>query len=300
MATSEQQLQDSRPAPASLSRIGVVVHPTRPVERALDELQAWAQRSGADVVQVSAFCRQKPVAEQGAPDDCGLIVAIGGDGTTLAAIHAGMQADRPVLGVSCGSLGVLTSVSPAEVQRALDRFTAGDWVPRSLPALDGVRESGEAVVAVNDIVVVRAGEGQIRVRVLVDGTLYARVAGDGCVISTPLGSSAYGLSAGGPLLAPGTAAFAFTPLYAHGGLCPPLVVGDASELQIIAAPGYGGARLEVDGRPIDAQAGALTVRMRPAAATVVTFDDQEQFVTGLRRRGIIADSPRFLAEDARG
>jgi NAD+ kinase len=299
MATSQQQLHDGSPAPASLSRIGLVVHPTRPVEGALLELRAWAQRSGADLVQVRAFCRQKQVAEQGDPADCGLIVAIGGDGTTLAAIHAGMQGGRPVLGVACGSLGVLTSVAPSDLQRALDRFTAGDWKPRSLPGLDGVRDRGEPVVAVNDIVVVRAGEGQIRVRVLVDGTLYARVAGDGCVVSTPLGSSAYGLSAGGPLLAPGTNAFAFTPLYAHGGVCPPLVVAGESELQLITAPGYGGARLEVDGQPIGAQAEELTVRLRPAVATVVAFDDQEQFVTGLRRRQIIADSPRFLAEDAR-
>ena len=300
MATSHQQLHDGRPAPASLSRIGLVVHPTRPVEGALLELREWAQRSGVDLVQVRAFCRQKQVAEQGDPADCDLIVAIGGDGTTLAAIHAGMQGGRPVLGVACGSLGVLTSVAPSELQHALDRFTAGDWTPRPLPGLDGVRERGEPVVAVNDIVVVRAGEGQIRVRVLVDGTLYARVAGDGCVVSTPLGSSAYGLSAGGPLLAPGTNAFAFTPLYAHGGVCPPLVVSGESELQLITAPGYGGARLEVDGQPIDAQPGDLTVSLRPAVATVVAFDDQEQFITGLRRRQIIADSPRFLAEDAGG
>jgi NAD kinase len=138
------------------------------------------------------------------------------------------------------------------------------------------------------------------VTVLVDGTLYARVAGDGCVVSTPLGSSAYGMSAGGPLLAPGTNAFAFTPLYAHGGVCPPLVVSSQSELQIVTAPGYGGAKLEVDGQPIDSQVGELTVRLRPAVATVVGFDDQEQFLTGLRRRKIIADSPRFLAEDATG
>ena len=299
MAT-HQQLHDDRPAPASLSRIGLVVHPTRPVEGALLELREWAQRSGVDLVQVRAFCRQKQVAEQGDPADCDLILAIGGDGTTLAAIHAGMQGGRPVLGVACGSLGVLTSVAPSELQHALDRFTAGDWTPRPLPGLDGVRERGEPVVAVNDIVVVRAGEGQIRVRVLVDGTLYARVAGDGCVVSTPLGSSAYGLSAGGPLLAPGTNAFAFTPLYAHGGVCPPLVVSGESELQLITAPGYGGARLEVDGQPIDAQPGDLTVSLRPAVATVVAFDDQEQFITGLRRRQIIADSPRFLAEDAGG
>ena len=299
MATSHQQVHDGSPAPASLSRIGLVVHPTRPVEGALLELREWAQRSGVDLVQVRAFCRQKQVAEQGDPADCDLILAIGGDGTTLAAIHAGMQGGRPVLGVACGSLGVLTSVAPSELQHALDRFTAGDWTPRPLPGLDGVRERGEPVVAVNDIVVVRAGEGQIRVRVLVDGTLYARVAGDGCVVSTPLGSSAYGLSAGGPLLAPGTNAFAFTPLYAHGGVCPPLVVSGESELQLITAPGYGGARLEVDGQPIDAQPGDLTVSLRPAVATVVAFDDQEQFITGLRRRQIIADSPRFAAEDAR-
>jgi NAD+ kinase len=300
MATSQHQVQGSGPSPASLSRIGLVVHPTRPVDGALVELREWAQRSGVDVVQVRAFCRQKQVAEQGEPADCGLIVAIGGDGTTLAAIHAGIQAGRPVLGVACGSLGVLTSVSPREMQRALERFTAGDWTPRSLPALDGVREHGEPVMAVNDIVVVRAGEGQIRVRVLVDGTLYARVAGDGCVISTPLGSSAYGLSAGGPLLASGTNAFAFTPLYAHGGVCPPLVVSGQSELQIVTTPGYGGARLEVDGQPIDPHVGELRVTLRSAVATVVGFDDSEQFLTGLRRRKIIADSPRFLAEDARG
>jgi NAD+ kinase len=302
MSTSQQEelLQHRHPAPATFSRIGVVAHPTRPIESALVEIREWAEQHGVDVVQVPAFCRQKQVAEQGDPADCGLIVAIGGDGTTLAAIHAGIQADRPVLGVACGSLGVLTSVSPSEVPRALERFSAGDWTPRSLPALEGVGEAGEPMLAVNDIVVVRRGEGQIRLQVWIDGTLYARLAGDGCVVSTPLGSSAYGLSAGGPLLAPGTNAFAFTPLYAHGGVCPPLVVASGSELRILTNPGYGGARLEVDGRPLDSQGGALTVRLRPAVATVVGFDDQEQFVTGLRRRQIIADSPRFLAEDARG
>jgi NAD+ kinase len=302
MSTSHQDelLQNRHPAPAAISRIGVVAHPTRPVERALLGIREWAQQHGVDVVQVPAFCRQKQVAEQGDPDDCGLIVAIGGDGTTLAAIHAGIQAGCPVLGVACGSLGVLTSVSPSEVSRALERFSAGDWTPRSLPALEGVSGGSEPMLAVNDIVVVRRGEGQIRLQVEIDGTLYARLAGDGCVVSTPLGSSAYALSAGGPLLASGTNAFAFTPLYAHGGVCPPLVVASGSELQILTNPGYGGARVEVDGQPLDTQAEDLTVRLRPAVATVVGFDDQEQFVTGLRQRQIIADSPRFLAEDARG
>jgi NAD+ kinase len=300
MSQSEETPESLRPDAASLSRIGLVAHPTRPIDEPLLELREWTQRSGVDLVQVSAFCRQRTVAEPGDPADCDLIVSIGGDGTTLAALHAGVGAGRPVLGVSCGSLGVLTSVAPDGVARALQRFSAGDWTPRSLPALDGVREEGEALFALNDIVVIRAGEGQVRVRAQVDGTLFARPAGDGCVVSTPLGSSAYGLSAGGPLLAPETNAFVFTPLYAHGGVCPPLVIAGGSELEILTAAGYGGARLEADGQVVGTHGGELRVRLRPSVATVVGFDDQEPFMTGLRRRQIVTDSPRFLADDRQG
>jgi NAD+ kinase len=194
---------------------------------------------------------------------------------------------------------VLTTVPSDGVVLALERFSAGEWEPRSLPALEGVRELGEPLLALNDIVIVRGGEGQVRVRALIDGTLFARLAGDGCLVSTPLGSSAYGLSAGGPLLAPQHNAFVVTPLYPHGGVCPPLVVGPGSELQLVATPGYGGARLEVDGQVVETQAWQLTIRLVPNVATLVGFADDEPFVTGLRRRKIIIDSPRFLAEDAR-
>jgi hypothetical protein len=82
-------------------------------------------------------------------------------------------------------------------------------------------------------------------------------------------------------------------------VCPPLVVGPGSELQLVATPGYGGARLEVDGQVVETQAWQLTIRLVPNVATLVGFADDEPFVTGLRRRKIIIDSPRFLAEDAR-
>jgi NAD+ kinase len=286
--------------PAALGRIGLVAHPSRAIDGPLLELRQWAARSGVELVQVHAFRRQKQVAELGNAADCDLIVSIGGDGTTLAAIHTGVEAGRPVLGVSCGSLGVLTTVAPDGVARALERFGAGDWVPRPLAALDGTRDGGDPVFALNDIVVVRAGEGQVRVRALLDGTLFARVAGDGCVVSTQVGSSAYGLSAGGPLLAPGAKGFVFTPLYPHGGSCPPLVLSPDAELELEITAGFGGMRLEVDGQLVDGGVAQLRIGLRQGVATVVGFSDQEPFVAGLRRRGIIADSPRFIAEDANG
>ncbi|HEY1509942.1 MAG TPA: NAD(+)/NADH kinase [Solirubrobacteraceae bacterium] len=302
MATSGRQeiSHERNPGPAVLARIGLVTHPSRAIDGPLLELREWAARCGVDLVQVYAFCRQKQVAERGDAVDCDLIVSIGGDGTTLAAIHAGVEAGRPVLGVSCGSLGVLTTVAPDGVARALDRFSAGDWVPRLLPALDGTRDGADPVFALNDIALVRVGEGQVRVRAVIDGTLFARVAGDGCVVSTQLGSSAYSLSAGGPLLAPGTHGFVFTPLYPHGGSCPPLVLTPDSELELEITTGFGGVRLEVDGQVVAGGVGQLRIRLCQGVATVVGFSDQEPFVAGLRRRGIIADSPRFIAEDARG
>jgi NAD+ kinase len=302
MATSarQQTTHEPKPGPATVGRIGLVAHPSRAIDAPLLELREWAARCGVELVQVHAFRRQKQVAELGDAADCDLIVSIGGDGTTLAAIHAGVEAGRPVLGVSCGSLGVLTTVAPDGVARALERFSTGDWVPRSLPALDGTRDGADPVYALNDLSLVRAGEGQVRVRVLIDGSLFARVAGDGCVVSTQLGSSAYSLSAGGPLLAPGAHGFLFTPLYPHGGSCPPLVLSPDAELELEITVGFGGVRLEVDGQIADGGVGQMRIRLRQGVATVVGFSDQEPFVAGLRRRGIIADSPRFIAEDARG
>ncbi len=280
------------------SCIGLVVHPTRSLEEPLGTLRDWAERNGVELVQISGFDQQQRVAEKGNPMTCDLIVSVGGDGTTLAALHAGIDARRPVLGIACGSLGVLTTVNVDGIWTALDRFSAGDWVAKPLPALDVKREAGGPLLALNDLVVIRAGEGQVRIGASVDGALLARLSGDGCVVSTPVGSSAYTLSAGGPLIVPGTDAFVFTPLAPHGGFCPPFVVPVGSELTLDTAAGYGGARLELDGQVADSHMGKMTIALRPNAATVVMFDDQESLIAGLRRRKIIADSPRIIADDA--
>lgn len=280
-------------------QIGVVVHPTRDVTPALDAVHTWAATHDTGVVQVPVPGNHREVAPVGDAESCQLIISIGGDGTMLAAIRAGAAVDRPVLGVACGSLGALTRTAPDDVADAIERFASGDWSVEPLPALTITRSDGPELLALNDIVVVRDGTGQIRVSIHVDGVEYARLAGDGVVVSTPLGSSAYALAAGGPLLVPGTTGYALTPLPAHGGAVPPLVLGPHARLALDVSPGYVGARLEVDGQAASPPPAALQIALRPAVARLVAFSDQEPLLAVLRRRGIVSDSPRALLDEER-
>jgi NAD+ kinase len=283
-----------------MQRLGLVVHPARNVDGALAALREWAAGHGFETLQVPVRGEQRDVAEECDPATCDLVVAVGGDGTMLAAMHEAAAVDRAVLGVACGSLGVLTSVGAHEIASALERWAGGDWGPRRLPALQANSDGGPRFHAFNDIVIARHGQGQVRATARADGVLFNRFAGDGCVVSTPVGSSGYTIAAGGPLLASDLEGFVLTPLNVHGGFRAPLVLSARSVLDLDVTPGYGGARIEVDGQVRDMPLTTVTVRFVPAAVTVVAFDDQEPILTGLRRRQILTDSPRIMAEAERG
>src|SRR5918995_5893716 len=95
-------------------RIGLAVHPQRELDNALAAVRDWAERQGAEVVQVAST--QREVAPRGEAADCDLAIALGGDGTTLAALHAAAPVGRPVLGVACGSLGALTGTTAEQLE----------------------------------------------------------------------------------------------------------------------------------------------------------------------------------------
>lgn len=283
----------------ALTRIGIVVHPSRDIGRPLAAIREWAEREQVPLVQIPVLDQRREVAEPGTVESCELIVAIGGDGTTLAALRAAVPAERPVLGVACGSLGALTGIMAGRVSEVLTKFRAGDWTPVALPALKLSVGDAKVTFALNDMAVVRAGQGQMRTTAQVDGAVFARFVGDGCIVSTPVGSGAYALAAGAPLLMPGADAFVLTPLTVHGGFCPPLVLVAGTELELEVSGGFGGCRLEVDGQVEGFNPAPLRVNFCPEVATMATFGGQELFLAGLRRRQIIIDSPRILAEEGK-
>ncbi len=215
----------------------------------------------------------------------------------LKALHAAARTGASVMSVACGSLGVLTTVPENELGAALDRFAAGDWLARHLPALDVGAGGVHVAWALNDLVLARRGGTQLMVEVCVDGELYVRIAGDGIVVATPVGSSAYSMAAGGPLLAAGTNAFVCTPLAMHGGCAPPIVVSDDREVTIEVHPGRGGFDLEVDGFLVETEAHGFSVSSEPAYATVVVLDGSRSGLPRLRERGLISDSPRVVARE---
>jgi NAD+ kinase len=280
-------------------RIALVVHPARPIDQALRTLERWATEHGVPVLQIALGDRHREVAKAGALRGGDLLVAIGGDGTVLAALRAAAAIQAPVLGVACGSLGALSAVAADELADALERVWAGDWTPRSLPALTIDAAGGADAWAINDVVVVRRGAGQLVAKVAVDDELYVRLAGDGLVVATPVGSSAYSMAAGGPVLAAGTPGFVCTPLAMHGGNAPPLVVPADATVTVEVKPGFAGFDFEIDGQRRPLEALRLRIALQPDRSTLVTFAAPGRGLEGLRRRGLIADSPRVLARDDR-
>jgi NAD+ kinase len=278
-----------------MSRIAILVHPTRDVRRALSVLEDWAAERGVEVTQLAG--PGQPPEET--PDGVKLIVALGGDGTVLGALRAAERCGQPVLGVACGSLGALTTVAADELARALDDFESGEWREHRIPVLAIEPEAGGNASAINDLVFVRAGGSQVTSSVEIDGELYGRWAGDGVVVATQLGSSAYSMAAGGPILAPRTGSWAVTPLSPHGGNVPPVVLGPDTRLRLKVEPGWAGARVEIDGQPTELEPGIFDITLRPDFATLVRLGDDEPHFAGLRRRGIISDSPRVIARDKR-
>jgi NAD+ kinase len=276
--------------------VGVIVHPTRPVRDALEVLKRWTQDRGLRLVQIRTG-EQPRVAQPGEVTACELITALGGDGTVLKALHAAGETQAPVLGVACGSLGALTTVTENELRTGLDRFAAGEWLARNLPALALGADGRRLARAINDLVLARRGSTQLVVDVSVDQELYVRLAGDGIVVATPLGSSAYSMAGGGPLLAAGTNAFVCTPLAMHGGCAPPLVVPDNRAVRLEIHPGHGGFGLEIDGFRVDTEAQRFSVRSQSPYATLVALDDSRSGLPWLRERGLISDSPRVAARE---
>jgi NAD+ kinase len=277
-------------------RLALVVHPSRPVDEPLRLLRLWADRHGVEVVQIeSPGGTERELAPQGELEGGDLVIALGGDGTVLSALRAAASGGTPVLAVACGSLGAMAAVRADRIEEALERFRAGDWVPRRLPALSIQPASSAKQWAVNDFVIVRHGSGQAVVDLYLDDELYVRVAGDGLIVATPIGSSAYSMAAGGPLLAPDTPAFVCTPLAMHGGSAPPLVVPDSSSVRVEIQHSFAGFDIEIDGHAYPIEDVDYRVSLVEGRLSLVAFGEGGASLTGLRKRGLIADSPRVLA-----
>lgn len=267
-----------------MTSVAVVAHHEQSKARALAEQAAtwctdhdvtfWMTVDDAEALDLSDCASVRPIAE------ADLVLSLGGDGTMLRSVRLLEGAPVPVLGVNLGSLGYLTQVEPDRLTDALDRFVAGSesggWKLDQRMMLD-VSVNGVLVGrALNEAVVEKAASGHtVRLLARIDGEPFTYYAADGLIVATPTGSTAYSLSARGPVVSPRHRAMLLTPVSPHMLFDRTLVL-DPSETIEIEVSGHRVAELVLDGQPVAPLDDGDVVACVPSESTAnfVRFGDE--------------------------
>ncbi|MEI6029079.1 MAG: NAD kinase [Betaproteobacteria bacterium] len=173
---------------------------------------------------------------------CDLAVVVGGDGTMLGIARELARHNLPLVGINQGRLGFITDVPIDRFKESLAPMLAGDYEEEHRTMLDGsVWRDGERIfegLSMNDVVVSRgATAGMVELRVDIDSDFVANLRADGLIIASPTGSTAYALSAGGPILHPGIAGWVLVPIASHTLSNRPIVLPDHGEVRIEVVAG---------------------------------------------------------------
>ena len=264
--------------------VGIVCHPRidiggTPVMEARRRLEQRRYR----VWTYCATAEERPGALVDTLDGTRLIVSIGGDGTLLWTAQKAAAAHIPVLGINAGRLGFLTQVQLGEEGKALDRWAAGDFTLQRRALLEA-RVGDRVFHALNDAVVHKGIEiNLIRIVVSVDGQPAGQFDADGVIVSTPTGSTGYGLSLGGPILHPDVGALVYMPLNPHSLFNRPIVLPEQSRI-VIRLP-KAAAILTCDGQQnAQLQPGAEVQVASGLRVELVQFDGGRNFFDLLRRK----------------
>jgi len=282
--------------------IGIVGNPRyAQLPALLERLVAAASVHGVSLVAESllAGCfRQPPPSLDGARLD--YLLTFGGDGTLLRGARLLRGAPVPILGVNLGRVGFLTTAHPEDFDAALEAMIKGEYVTerrktlrtsvvgRSVPEL-------ESVLALNDVVLHKGGVARVvRMHVYVGGSLLGAYSADGIIVSTPTGSTAYALSAGGPIVVPGVDCLVIAAICPHSLAVRPVVVPSDVPIEVEPLPPWTDEVLvSVDGQISAAVTPGDRVRVvRSSDPVLLVRTGDETFFTRMRRKlqwGDLAD-----------
>lgn len=233
---------------------------------------------------------EKNIIMESVPDQIDCAIVIGGDGSLIEVARMLWEKDVPILGINMGTLGYLTEVEVNQIEEDLNQMLAGDYVFEERMMLKGTFEDGTQDVALNDIVVSRKGELRIlHFKLFVNGELLNSYEADGVIISTPTGSTAYNLSAGGPVVEPTASLIVITPICSHALNTRSIVLSSEDEIMIEIGEGRNGSREEVyvtfDGSDrIIMETGAKIMVRRADASTKLLKLNKVSFLETLRRK----------------
>ena len=272
--------------------IGVTFHRFRDdAVSSLEAVTAWALANGVrvvaqadDVEALSGRLRQAPEAvETLAGVD--VVVSLGGDGTMLRTVRALGGRPTPIIGVNIGTRGYLTRVEPHDTAEVLKRFVHGkegidytfdDRMMLAATVDMGMSDAVSTWLALNEVVFEKSESGHtVRLDVAIDGVDFATYTADGLIVSTPTGSTAYALSARGPVMSPRLRAVLLTPVSPHMVFDRSLVLDPAEDV-VVTVGGYRPVEVSVDGyRCVELNVGqSMRVSASQRVARLVRFEDR--------------------------
>jgi NAD+ kinase len=258
--------------------VGIIAHTGKPgAGQLVGELSKEFARAGVAVRIEAATAAligvdsDRTVAQLGVETD--LLVVLGGDGTILNVVSRLEGQIKPIFGINVGSLGFLTCLNSSAYEQAVRSIVRGEYSFSERVLLSAeIGSDGEwsrETLALNDVVISRGEISRlIRLRTRINGESLTEFNADGLVIATPTGSTAYSLSAGGPILAPQSGVFVITPICPHVLTNRSVIVEDTSVIEIEASEPDYPVFLTMDGRsPISLEFGEV-VRLRKAGRTL--------------------------------
>jgi NAD+ kinase len=280
-------------------------HGSPEIAEPLSRLAAFLAARGHDVMieAETAFSTPLPGYPSAPPEALGaradVAIVVGGDGTMLSIARRLAPFNVPLIGINQGRLGFLTDIPIAHMEATLAALLAGRYVEerRTLLAAEVVRADGrrEGAFALNDVVLNRGGGGtMIECAVEIDGRFVYAMRADGIIVATPTGSTAYALSAGGPILDPQVPAFALVPVAPHALTHRPIAVADTATIALSLERGRDAA-LHCDGQAHFALAEGerITVRRAPHSARFLHPEGHDYFAM-LRQKLHWSETPERL------
>ncbi len=272
-----------------MKKVGIIAKKNKKeAAQIVAEIAPWLTGKGVVPLIDRETAEKAGLASELSPEDIpaqadGMIV-LGGDGTLLYAARLMGGREIPILGVNLGSLGFLTDVAAPELKDTLQRFISGNVTVGERMMLEAVVEDGsgktETFSVLNDVVINKGNLSRtIRLQAWVNGAFLTVFNGDGLIIATPTGSTAYSLSAGGPIVHPTLCAVIITPICPHLLTNRPIVVPESSVVEVKLVSGDGNVSVTLDG-----QVGAefsehhrLTVRKSAHKILLVEPPDRDHF-----------------------
>ncbi len=268
-------------------KIGIIANIRKPqIKKTLHSLLDWLAERQIDVViseQLHHYLQMDlnniEVADLSrVPEMSDITISMGGDGTMLAAARVIGKLERPLMGINLGGLGFLTETSIEDLFPQMEKILKGDYTLEKRMVLSAhISEHPEKhYFAMNDVVLNRMGSIRvIRIDVTISGDYFNTYVSDGIIISTPTGSTAYSLSAGGPIVVPSLESIILNPICPHSLTNRPTVIPDTSQVKLQIQPNDSEVLLSVDGQENVRISSPCTVEIHKADFHVhlVTFKD---------------------------